>query len=351
MLAHQDWKRQKCGSGLAIATAYGRHPRRPWNSLRPDPDGVRPGRRSFVLRRGEVCILDPLAGGRAALNPSLIPRRGCNHGLTSAPWTWGPRATVSSIFDQAGRIRGLAQKEHRTDLPAIPAGSNTTPWRYGRTTRQVIRGMPWKPPAGSRRRDLAAIGVTNQRETAVVWDQAVRAALLQRRSSGSDMRTDDICKRNGSRNGGQDRFRETDGPAALPPIFPGPKSGGSWKTCPRPKAGADRGEALFGTIETWLIWWLTGGPHGRGPCHRRHQRQPDHAHEPGNPASGTTSILEIHGRAGIGMLPRIVSFHRLRRPGNQPLTRRSLRRPGARSAAPWATSRPPWSGRPALSHG
>jgi glycerol kinase len=160
------------------------------------------------------------------------------------------------VFDGQGRIVGSDQKEHRQIFPQ-PGWVEHDPMEIWENTRAVIRGALGK--SGIQGADLAALGVTNQRETAVVWDRHTgrpyhNAIVWQ------CTRTDGICKAL-MREGGQDRFRKQTGlPVAT--YFSGPKIKWILDNVPAAKAAAGKGDALFGTIETWIIWWLTGGPGG-----------------------------------------------------------------------------------------
>ncbi len=113
---------------------------------------------------------------------------------------------------------------------------------------------------GSNGSDLAAIGITNQRETTLRWDKNTgkpygNAIVWQ------CTRTDEIC-RDLIKEGGQDRFREKTGlPVAT--YFSGPKIKWILDNNPDARDAAQKGDVYFGTMETWIIWWLTGGP-GRG---------------------------------------------------------------------------------------
>jgi glycerol kinase len=107
--------------------------------------------------------------------------------------------------------------------------------------------------------DLAAIGVTNQRETTVVWNPKTgkpyyNAIVWQ------DTRTKDICD-NLAKDGGQDRFRPKVG-LPLATYFSGPKVKWILENVNGVRAAAEKGDAIFGNIDTWVIWWLTGGPKG-----------------------------------------------------------------------------------------
>jgi len=170
------------------------------------------------------------------------------------------QGTTSSrfiIFDHKGNIIGMDQKEHRQILPQ-PGWVEHDPIEIWNNTRGTIsRALDQSGISGS---DLAAIGITNQRETTVVWDKNTgkpyyNAIVWQ------CTRTDAIC-RNLIKDNGQDGFRDKTG-LPIATYFSGPKIKWILDNVPGARQGADRGDALFGTMETWIIWWLTGGP-GRG---------------------------------------------------------------------------------------
>jgi len=125
-------------------------------------------------------------------------------------------------------------------------------------TQQVIQGGLAK--SGVKGADIAAIGITNQRETTVVWNRHTG------RPYGNAIvwqctRTENIC-RELIKDGGQNRFRQTTG-LPIAAYFSGPKIKWILDHIPEAKTAALKGDALFGTMETWVIWWLTGGP-GKG---------------------------------------------------------------------------------------
>ena len=160
------------------------------------------------------------------------------------------------IFDHSGQIVAVDQKEHEQIFPQ-PGWVEHNPAEIWQHTRDVIRGALEKSGlAGS---DLVAIGITNQRETTVIWDKNTgkpfgNAVVWQ------CTRTDEICKEL-MRDHGQNRFRDKTG-LPIATYFAGPKIKWVLDNVVSAREAADKGEALFGTMETWIIWWLTGGPHG-----------------------------------------------------------------------------------------
>ncbi|MBZ4648409.1 MAG: glycerol kinase [Desulfomicrobiaceae bacterium] len=168
----------------------------------------------------------------------------------------GTTSTRFIIFDTHGRIVAMDQKEHRQIYPQ-PGWVEHDPMEIWQNTQDVIRGALAK--SGIKGAELSAIGITNQRETTVVWDRFTgkpyyNAIVWQ------CTRTHEICKRLMA-DGGQDRFRDATG-LPIATYFSGPKIRWILENVPEARAAADKGDALFGTIESWIIWWLTGGPKG-----------------------------------------------------------------------------------------
>ncbi|WP_462326827.1 glycerol kinase GlpK [Desulfobaculum sp.] len=168
----------------------------------------------------------------------------------------GTTSTRFIIFDKSGRIVGMDQKEH-TQIYPQPGWVEHNPMEIWQNTQEVIRGALVK--SGIKGSELAAIGITNQRETTVVWDrntgQPYYNAIVWQCT-----RTHSICK-DLMADGGQDRFREVTG-LPIATYFSGPKIKWILDEVPEARAAAERGDACFGTMETWVIWWLTGGPQG-----------------------------------------------------------------------------------------
>ncbi|MDI7277129.1 MAG: glycerol kinase GlpK [Anaerolineae bacterium] len=168
----------------------------------------------------------------------------------------GTTSTRFMIFDQAGQVAGAHQLEHAQIYPQA-GWVEHDPLEIWRRTEEVIRGA--LDLSGVRAQELAAIGVTNQRETTVVWDrhtgQPFHNAIVWQCT-----RTKEICDEL-AREGGQDRLRARVG-LPLATYFSGPKIRWILENVPGARAAAERGDALFGNLDTWEIWWLTGGPRG-----------------------------------------------------------------------------------------
>jgi glycerol kinase len=168
----------------------------------------------------------------------------------------GTTSTRFIVFDRTGRIVSVAQKEHEQIFPK-PGWVEHDPDEIWRRTQEVIaQAMQAK---GLRPKDLAGIGITNQRETTIVWNRktgrAVYNALVWQ-----DTRVDDAVAEF-SRDGGQDRFRGKTG-LPLATYFSGLKIRWVLKNVPGAKEAADAGELLFGNIDCFLVWKLTGGSQG-----------------------------------------------------------------------------------------
>ena len=160
------------------------------------------------------------------------------------------------IFDRQGQIKGLDQKEHEQIYPQ-PGWVEHDPMEIWRNTESVIKGALNK--TGISGSDLAAIGITNQRETAVMWNKKTGQPLFNA-IVWQCTRTADICKKL-EEGYGQDRFRAKTG-LPIATYFAGPKIRWIIDNVPEAASVVAKGDALFGTIETWGIWWLTGGPKG-----------------------------------------------------------------------------------------
>jgi len=168
----------------------------------------------------------------------------------------GTTSTRFMIFDHGGKVISVDQKEHEQIYPK-PGWVEHNPMEIWARTQDVISGALAK--AGLSASDLAAVGVTNQRETTIVWDKATGEPIYNA-IVWQDTRTADICNKL-AKTGGQDRFRKKVG-LPLATYFSGPKIKWILDNIKGAKARAAKGEILFGNIDTWVIWNLTGGPNG-----------------------------------------------------------------------------------------
>jgi glycerol kinase len=167
----------------------------------------------------------------------------------------GTTSTRCMLFDR-DRPVGLARREHRQIFPR-PGWVEHDPMEIWQATQAVVAEAIGS--ANARPGEIAAIGITNQRETIVLWDKRsgrpVHNAIVWQ-----DTRTQGICDEL-ARTGGTDRFRALTG-LPLATYFSGPKLQWLLDSDPAIRRDAERRDLLFGTIDSWLIWNLTGGPAG-----------------------------------------------------------------------------------------
>ena len=168
----------------------------------------------------------------------------------------GTTSTRFMIFDHAGRVAAAEQKEHRQIYPQA-GWVEHDPLEIWECAQEVSAGALSK--SGLDPRDIAAVGVTNQRETTVVWEKATGKPIYNA-IVWQDTRTADICAKLAARSG-QDRFRAKTG-LPLATYFSGPKIKWILDNVPGARRRAERGELLFGNIDSWIIWNLTGGVQG-----------------------------------------------------------------------------------------
>lgn len=169
------------------------------------------------------------------------------------------QGTTSSrfiIFDASGTIIAVAQKEHE-QIFTQPGWVEHDPLEIWQNTLEVIASA--MQSANINASQLAAVGITNQRETTILWNRRtgkpVHNALVWQ-----DTRADSVVAEL-VRDGGQNRFRAETG-LPLASYFSGPKLRWLLDNVPEARQQAESGELLFGTIDTWLIWNLTGGRDG-----------------------------------------------------------------------------------------
>jgi glycerol kinase len=160
------------------------------------------------------------------------------------------------VFDHSGQVVAIHQKEHEQIYPK-PGWVEHDPAEIWARSQEVIRGALDK--ANISASDLAAVGVTNQRETTVVWDKKTGKAVYNA-IVWQDTRTDTIINEF-ARDGGQDRLRPKVG-LPLATYFSGPKVKWILDNVEGARAKAEAGDLLFGNIDTWCIWNLTGGVNG-----------------------------------------------------------------------------------------
>jgi glycerol kinase len=168
------------------------------------------------------------------------------------------QGTTSSrfiVFDQQGSIIAVAQKEHAQIYPQ-PGWVEHSPVEIARNTDEVIAAALHKGKLTAR--DLVAVGITNQRETTVVWDRS--GAPVHNALVWQDTRVDPLVAFYAGQ-GGKDRFRAATG-LPLASYFSGLKLKWVLDNVPGVRARAEAGELMFGTIDSWVLWNLTGGAKG-----------------------------------------------------------------------------------------
>ncbi|MCB8975878.1 MAG: glycerol kinase GlpK [Ardenticatenaceae bacterium] len=168
----------------------------------------------------------------------------------------GTTSTRCMIFNHSGESVAMHQMEHEQIFPK-PGWVEHDPMEIWARTEDVVKGAMER--AGITAKDLAAVGITNQRETTVVWDKNT-GKPLHNAVVWMDTRNDKVVAEM-AKDGGQDRFRPQVG-LPLATYFSGLKVKWLLDNVPAIREAADAGNALFGNIDTWLIWNLTGGVNG-----------------------------------------------------------------------------------------
>lgn len=168
----------------------------------------------------------------------------------------GTTSTRCIVFGRRGEIIARAQKEHRQIYPH-PGWVEHDPMEIWRNTEEVIGTA--LAAGGVAASALAAVGVTNQRETTVVWERATGAPLTHA-ITWQDTRVDDRVAAY-ARSGGQERFRAITG-LPLASYFSALKLQWLLDQIPDARRAAESGDVLFGTVDSWLLWNLTGGARG-----------------------------------------------------------------------------------------
>src|SRR5262250_1541183 len=168
----------------------------------------------------------------------------------------GTTSTRFIVFDRSARVVAVAQKEHQQIYPQ-PGWVEHDPLEILRRTEQVISDA--LSQRGLRASDLAAIGITNQRETTVLWERetgkpVANAIVWQDTRVANDVRQF-------SQADGQDRFRAQTG-LPLSTYFSGLKLRWLLQNIPGAREKAAAGELLFGNVDAFLLWNLTGGAKG-----------------------------------------------------------------------------------------
>ncbi len=168
----------------------------------------------------------------------------------------GTTSTRFIIFNKSGKVVAVDQKEHRQFYPQSGLVEHD-PMEIWIRTQEVVLNTLQK--SGIHPSEISALGITNQRETTVLWDkttgQPLHPAIVWQ-----DTRTDGICA-DLAREGGQNRLRDKTG-LPLATYFSGPKIKWLIDNIPQIAEAVHQGRVLAGTIDSWLVWNLTGGKNG-----------------------------------------------------------------------------------------
>ncbi len=167
----------------------------------------------------------------------------------------GTTSSRAILFDEAGAIAAVAQHEFEQFYPQ-PGWVEHDPMEI--LTSQMSCAVEALGKAGARPRDVAAIGITNQRETVVVWDRAT-GKPIHHAIVWQDRRTAAFCE-SLEQQGLGDTISNRTG-LVIDPYFSATKIKWILDNVPGARARADKGELAFGTVDSWLIWHLTSGKH------------------------------------------------------------------------------------------
>jgi glycerol kinase len=168
----------------------------------------------------------------------------------------GTTSTRFMVFDADGRIVSIAQKEHQQIYPK-PGWVEHDPAEIMARTSEVADQAIRR--AGISPAELAAVGITNQRETTIIWDKKTGKAISNAIVWQDTRVADEVARYSAS--GGQNRFRGATG-LPLSTYFSSLKARWMLENVAGAKAKAAAGELLFGTVDSFLVWHLTGGPNG-----------------------------------------------------------------------------------------
>jgi len=168
----------------------------------------------------------------------------------------GTTGTRFMIFSPQGQVVGSHYQEHEQIYPQ-PGWVEHDALEIWRKTQEVIAGA--LKNSGVAPEEIAAIGITNQRETAIVWDPET-GEPLHNAIVWQCTRTTEVCQ-DLINQGLEGKVREKTG-LPIATYFSGPKIKWLLDHVPGLRGKAEAGKALFGTVDTWVIWNMTGGPKG-----------------------------------------------------------------------------------------
>ncbi|WP_265445305.1 glycerol kinase GlpK [Flexivirga meconopsidis] len=168
----------------------------------------------------------------------------------------GTTSTRCIIFDQDGAIKAVAQMEHEQIFPKAGWVEHNPQEIWDNTRKVCAEALAQLDLSAS---DIAAVGITNQRETTLVWDKNTGKAVYNA-IVWQDTRTDKICQELAGSEG-PDRFKAKTG-LPLATYFAGPKARWVLDNVEGAREKAEAGDLLFGTMDTWVLWNMTGGVNG-----------------------------------------------------------------------------------------
>ncbi len=169
----------------------------------------------------------------------------------------GTTSTRCMIFNRDGRVVVSDQMEHQQIFPQAGWVEHDAAEIWN-NTREVVSGALAK--ADITAADIAAVGITNQRETALVWDRTTGEPVYNA-IVWQDTRTDAICQQLGALGGGAERYKAKVG-LPLATYFSGPKVRWILDNVEGARERAEAGDLAFGNMDTWLVWNMTGGTEG-----------------------------------------------------------------------------------------
>jgi glycerol kinase len=169
----------------------------------------------------------------------------------------GTTSTRCMIFDHSGQVVAVDQLEHQQIFPKAGWVEHDASEIWV-NTRQVCGGALARADLDAS--SIAAVGITNQRETTVIWDKST-GEPIHNAIVWQDTRTQAICEELGALGGGAERYRAKTG-LPLATYFAGPKARWILDNVDGARERAERGELAFGTMDTWVLWNATGGTEG-----------------------------------------------------------------------------------------
>jgi glycerol kinase len=169
----------------------------------------------------------------------------------------GTTSTRCMVFDHDGAVVSVAQLEHQQIFPRAGWVEHDAMEIWTNTREVVARALASSDLSPE---DIQAIGITNQRETTLVWDKTTGRPVYNA-IVWQDTRTDRICQQLAELGGGADRYKDRVG-LPLATYFAGPKARWVLDNVDGAREKAENGDLLFGTMDSWLIWNMTGGTDG-----------------------------------------------------------------------------------------